>query len=454
MICGQIGVIMKTITKVSPVIDMFLNLYMLRQSVIHNFNPNVMYVNPEDWHAAINEFKNNSYKCVLGSDEPNRFMGMKIVPTHIVPRHDAIFTKEDIPKMKSLDVGELHKAIDTLKGIVTVVEDHDKRLSTLHNRIYAVEQGNKVLDNIMPDPPEASEPPVKLIVPDDITYPSSRIGINIPYLEFGDDIVSHEAWGKLSLAKNSAKRKKLENLFRVTRDEGFGIVRFWLFPSFWHNNGVYTDAMIKEAVSSVDTLGNMARAIGIKLIPTVLSFNNYDKEKIDQHGAVEPYANATHSMLLRAVARTLANFSDVIEYVDLMNEPEWMARDILKDEAHDGAIDSKRLGDTLDATNKIFQGMGLKTGIGWASLKWRGEVPHDTPLNVFDYHAYEWSIKWFPPLEALGRDLYMGETHEPFSTWGKYLAQNKYKAVLLWLEKAEYRDAATLKARLKAFKSV
>jgi len=304
---------------------------------------------------------------------------------------------------------------------------------------------------------EATAAPVD--VPTDILYPAEKCGVNIPWIDFGNDIVSKPEWGKMSFATNGPKRQALHQLFAVAKEEGFSVIRFWLFPSLWHNNGVYTPEMIKEAGLSTQALCAAARAEGVTLVPTLLSFDNWSKDKVKE-GGVQPYSNNTHSMLLQAVINALAENKEVVDYVDVINEPEWSVHSIPNADPQDNmdATSPQMMSAIMQSVSSMVKGVGLKFGYGSASLKWAdsGLLPE---VDVKDWHAYEgWSTKYFPPTKIPeGSSAYIGETDVPYADWVDFFEGGRYDKVFLWLETKDYvspkgADADMLRERLRTFK--
>jgi len=280
----------------------------------------------------------------------------------------------------------------------------------------------------------------------DILYPSEQCGVNIPWVEFGNDIVSKPEWGKSSFANAHSKVETLFKLFSDAKHEGFDTIRFWLFPSLWHNNGVYTPEMVDEAAESVELLCDVAREAGVLLVPTILSFDNYSIEK-ESHGGSQPFSNRTHHLLLDRVAGVFSNNQDVLDYIDLINEPEWSTTGILSADPNPkmATVDARVMRSVIKQTQDIFMSHGLtKLGYGAASLKWSNSQLLNN-VAVKDFHSYEgWSTQFFPPTGVMpGSGFYMGETDTPYSQWGEFFAENRYEKVFLWLELGDYIDENT-----------
>ena len=284
----------------------------------------------------------------------------------------------------------------------------------------------------------------------DVLYDPDRCGVNIPYIHFGNDILSKPEWNRMSLSKDSEKRRLLAELFTITKEEGFSTVRFWLFPSFWH--GVdYTSPLVKEEVrDSIQILCDAAYEADVTLIPTLLSFNNWDHDKV-QWGAQDP-ADIPYTFY-RVVLEQLGSYGDVINYVDLINEPEWVMSDIPNADPHSPTAPFNRgtFQQLMSTLEHMCDEEGLEYGYGLASRKW-----HDAGIlkegDVRDYHNYMWSQKWFPAEEAKGTGLYMGETDVPYSEWEKFFKGDKYAMVMGWFEPKEYRTGDVWRTTLKQFK--
>ena len=290
-------------------------------------------------------------------------------------------------------------------------------------------------------PPEPEPEPEPTIL-----YPPEKCGVNIPWVEFGNDIVSKPEWGKTSLANSHTKVETLFELFSDAKSEGFNTIRFWLFPSLWHNGGMYTDEMVEEAVESVQTLCGVARDVEVELVPTILSFDNYSIAK-EAHGGVQPYSNRSHHLLIDRIAGTFSDNGDVIDYIDLVNEPEWSTTGIPDATPNSKMrfVGAKQMRSAIKQTYDIFMAHGLtRLGFGSASLKWSNSQLLDG-AEVQDFHSYEgWSTEFFPPANIMpGSGFYMGETDTPYSQWGEFFADNRYEKVFLWLELGDYIDEDT-----------
>jgi len=312
--------------------------------------------------------------------------------------------------------------------------------SAMHNIQAFMNEVSETLGQEAIAPPTVA--PVVAEPASDILYPSEQCGVNIPWIEFGNDIVSKPEWGKLSLAADSGKAVITEELFTVAKEEGFDTVRFWMFPSLWHNGGVYTGDMITEAVESTRILCNAARNAGVKLVPTLLSFDNWSKDKIAQ-GGVPPYTSITHDELIRSVVDALGDNEDVIDYVDIINEPEWSVIDIPNADPNPkmDATHSVMMRTIIHNVASMLEDTNLRYGYGAASLKWKdSDLMPDA--GVRDYHAYEgWSTEYFPPVMIpANSNAYMGETDIPYSEWSTLFADNRYDKVFLWLESKDYTD--------------
>ena len=241
-----------------------------------------------------------------------------------------------------LDHKKIHDALDALKDIPVAIDDINRRMdasmsSTIELRGAIndlIIEVNDIEDRLY-EPVGVELDPVTTEIPGSGFYPPEKVGVNIPYLDFGDDIISHPAFSKLSITADESKRMKLRQLFTVAKEEGFGVIRFWFYPSLWHtdSDGVYTEAMISEAERSTQLLCDIARGVGVKLVPTLLSFNNWDKDK-DQYGAINPLGNENIMYLLERTAKKLGENRDVIEYVDVINEPEWVISDLDEADPH------------------------------------------------------------------------------------------------------------------------
>ena len=349
-----------------------------------------------------------------------------------------------------LDVGKIHQALDDLKPLVGRVKELsdetvelDRRLSALNSRVAIAGADAK--------------PTIPVPMPDyvaDANYPPDYCGLNIPWLDFGNDIVARKDWGKQSIGESAVKQEMLRGLFQVARMEGFGVIRFWMFPTLWHNKGVYTGDMIVEASESTAMLCKLAMEAKVKLVPTVLSFDNYSFEKANQHSAVIPFENSTHWKLFRESIGQLYRHKDVIDYIDVINEPEWATMDLKDGDPKPGAISKGNIEGHVKEMVTICRSLGsLPLGYGSASLKWRHEYNFSGKLEVHDHHAYEWSIPHFPPNDAAGNGLYIGECHIPYSEWGNYFANAKHDKIFLWMEKDDYRSPEYLQKFLQEFKS-
>jgi len=324
----------------------------------------------------------------------------------------------------------LHNLSAFMNEVSALVDEVDEKAN--HAGQTAVETSRQVTAMLQPTTETGT----------DILYPPEKCGVNIPWVEFGNDIVSKQEWGKLSLAADPSKAVIVEELFTVAKEEGFNTVRFWMFPSLWHNGGHYTDEMIVEAMASTHALCKAARAAGVQLVPTLLSFDNWSKEKV-AHGGVAPYTSMTHNELLKEVIVSLDNNADVIDYVDIINEPEWSVTNIPNADPNPkmDATTSAMMRAIIQNVALMLKDTDLRYGFGSASLKW-----HDSNLlanaDVVDYHAYEgWSTEYFPPAMVLANsNTYMGETDIPYSEWGTFFADDRYAKVFFWLESKDYTD--------------
>ena len=238
-----------------------------------------------------------------------------------------------------LDHKKIHDALDALKALPLAIGDINRRMEAdtlelrgaINDLIIEV---NDIEDRLY-EPVGVELDPVTTEIPGSGFYPPEKVGINIPYLDFGDDIISHPAFSKRSIAADESKRMKVRQLFTVAKEEGFGVIRFWFYPSLWHtdSDGVYTEAMISEAERSTEILCDIARGVGVKLVPTLLSFNNWDKDK-DQYGAINPLGNENIMHLLERTIIKLGEYAELIEYVDVINEPEWVISDLEDADPH------------------------------------------------------------------------------------------------------------------------
>lgn len=323
---------------------------------------------------------------------------------------------------------------DLLNDNISLSEE----ISVIQERLGALEMArNNPVPIPLPDP----------VITDQL-YQSSKVGVNIPYLDFGNDIIGKPEWNKKSLAQDPAKVVKLDQLFRIAKEEGFGTVRFWLFPSLWH--GVYDNAKVQEAEISINRLLSVAENAGVKLIPTLLSFNNWDKEK-DQYGAIDPLGMG--GVFYHDIINALSSGSDVIDYVDLINEPEWALHDIPRADPNGAvkAVSSENLRVLLNNLSLMCDDAGLRSGYGSASVKWKDAnlLPQ---ADVTDYHNYNWSERWFSADEIDGHDLVMGETDIPYRDWDVFLHMNKFRLVMGWFEPNDYRTPEVFRAMLQQYK--
>jgi len=348
-------------------------------------------------------------------------------------------------RKEKLDIGAMHRALEALKPLINRVAELSNENLKIFEELESLQAGR---DLTLPAPAPA---PV-VGTDNDVRYDPLRCGLNIPWLDFGNDIVGRKDWGKKSLAHSEDKRTMLRNLFIVALQEGFGVIRFWMLPTLWHGReGLYTHEQIAEAKNSTAILCEIARDVGVKLVPTILSFDNYSEEKILNNDAFYPFANNTHVELVSGIASELSDNHDVIDFVDIMNEPEWATRDLEGGDPKPGAIDKVMVMRDMRIISDMFRKeSNLPIGYGSASLKWRGQ--YGTHYDVRDFHAYDWSIPHFPPVEASGNNLYMGETHLPYADWEELFKDRKYSKIFLWLEKHDYRNTKTLQAKLRIFK--
>jgi len=278
----------------------------------------------------------------------------------------------------------------------------------------------------------------------DILYGPDKCGVNIPWMDFGNDIVG---WGdKLSLSQSESKTLQLQEYFHIVKEEGFNTVRFWLFPSLWH--GDY-NTHIGEATDSIHLLCSIADSAGVKLIPTVFSFNNYDWDK--SQWSVPP--SQVPMEFFDGCIKAFGGWRHVIDYMDLINEPEWVLHDIPNSDPHGKGrnIPKSQMVPYLNTVSAMCVRAQLPYGYGSASRKWE-EAGLLTGQQVVDHHNYAWSEKWFPATEAEGTNLVMGETDIPFSEWGRFLEGGKYRLVMAWLEPQDYRTADVLRDTLKTIK--
>jgi len=351
-------------------------------------------------------------------------------------------------RKEKLDIGAMHKALEALKPLINRVDELSHENIKIFEELESLQAGR--------DPTLAVPAPAPAPAPapdNDMLYPPHQSGLNIPWLEFGNDIIGRKDWGKKSLATSQEKRSLLHDLFFTAKQEGFGIIRFWLLPSLWHGSkGEYSRDQISEAVNSTATLCDIARDVGVTLIPTMLSFDNYSEEKANNEDAVYPFTHESHNILFKAIVEVLTDNSDIIEFVDLLNEPEWATEDLEGGDPKPGAIKRTVMMQHMRRLASMFRSeSNMKIGYGSASLKWRGHFGNFT--DVHDFHAYDWSLPHFPPADASGKNLYMGETHIPYKDWADLFKDEKYKAVLLWLEKDQYRSVKKLRETLQTFKA-
>jgi len=73
--------------------------------------------------------------------------------------------------------------------------------SAMHNIQAFMNEVSETLGQEAIAPPTVA--PVVAEPASDILYPSEQCGVNIPWIEFGNDIVSKPEWGKLSIAADS-----------------------------------------------------------------------------------------------------------------------------------------------------------------------------------------------------------------------------------------------------------
>ena len=300
-------------------------------------------------------------------------------------------------------------------------------------------------------------------IPDDVAGPIDRAGaplaaadlfygINIPYINYGNDILGK--WDHKPLSKDSAKRKKLLDLFRTAREEGFAVVRFWFFPTFWHDD--YND--MSTIKTSIDVLFQIAQTADVKLVPTITSFNAFDKEK-DEFGRLDPIeflSSATGSQLIQTLRMCFDKHKGNIMHIDLINEIEWAITDIPdadpnRKDLH--VIDMYKALKLIDLLKKAVPS-SCDYILGSASLKW-SKFAEKIGHRCVDFHAYEgWSIDYFPPLEkgkeyadSFDADMYMGETDVPVRYWEQY--REVYKSVFLWAEPDNYKDSTQFREFLR-----
>lgn len=335
-----------------------------------------------------------------------------------------------------------------LKKILSRLDSIDERLSNL-------EQKGCLLKSLPIDTATAVQVGDPAIVADDgvdVTTDRSGAplepvdafyGINIPYLDYGNDILSK--WGKKTLSSKE-KSDQLLDLFKTVREEGFAVVRFWLFPTFWHSD--YTD--INQIRSSMEVLFSTASAAGVKLVPTITSFNAFDRDK-DQHSRMNPIAflqSRDGKTLMHELKNAFHTWHSVIEHVDLVNELEWAITDIPDADPNRSKLHTITAVQALELIGSLRKAIpdNVHFTCGSASLKW-AEFYSTIGVDIADFHAYEgWSIDYFPPLEK-GHDfkqshkhlgMVMGETDVPIRYWEQY--RDVYRAVFLWAEPKNYYD--------------
>ena len=349
-----------------------------------------------------------------------------------------------------LDHKKIHDALDALKALPLAIGDINRRMEAdtlelrgaINDLIIEV---NDIEDRLYE--PDTEERPVGVEL-DPVTteiagtgfWPSEKVGINIPYLDFGDDIISHPAFSKRSIATDLSKANKIRELFTVAKEEGFGVIRFWFYPNLWHTDsrsGSYTEAMIREAESSTKILCDIAREVGVKLVPTLLSFNNWDKDK-DQYGAINPLGNENIIHLLERTIMKLSEYGDVIEYVDVINEPEWVISDLDEADPHfttSNVQGKASVSSLIIRLYAICSRNNLLSTYGSASRKWDNQLPNG---DFKDYHNYAWSETYFPAAWAEGNGHVMGETLTSYSQWGEWFQGGKYNLIMYWLEPDDY----------------
>ena len=356
-----------------------------------------------------------------------------------------------------LDHKKIHDALDALKALPLAIGDINRRIdSSESDTMQLKESVNDLINDLIIDVGDLSgrldlldteERPIGVEL-DPVTteiagtgfWPSEKVGINIPYLDFGDDIISHPAFSKRSIAADLSKVTKIRELFTVAKEEGFGVIRFWFYPSLWHTDnrdGSYTEAMISEAEASTEILCDIAREVGVKLVPTLLSFNNWDKDK-DQYGAINPLGNENIIHLLERTIIKLGKYGDVVKYVDVINEPEWAISDLEDADPHFSTSNVQGQASVSSLMIRLYSicsRNNLPSTYGSASRKWDNQLPDG---DFKDYHNYAWSETYFPAAWAEGGSHVMGETLFPYSSWGEWFQGGKYNLIMYWLEPNDY----------------
>ena len=291
--------------------------------------------------------------------------------------------------------------------------------------------------------------PVQLLLKGEKGHLPFIKGVNLPWLSYGGDFGAN-AWNPDGGVAQPANREKLRRIFLEISQNGFHVVRWFLFCD--GRAGIrFTKSGTPNGVephfsADIDAALELAAEFGLRIIFVLFDFLWFGKATMVNGVQVQGHGNAIRSnykqqALRRRVLKPLLvryGASPVILAWDIINEPEWATsgydekvsgrtlsfltmRRFIKKTAHLVHRHTRQLA-TVGLGNACGLPLAVDTGLDFYQVhwydKWEAKAPLERPVSEWD----------------LGRPLLLGE----FPTRN---SQRQPQAIVAAAEKSGYCGA-------------
>jgi hypothetical protein len=243
------------------------------------------------------------------------------------------------------------------------------------------------------------------------------LGVNYAWHDFGADFGGLEQW---SLGGVSGSQDAVSSELQQMKTNGVSVVRWWMFPDF-RGDGVQFDAnddptgLSAEAVSDIQAALSLAKANGLYIVFTVLSFDGFRPTKTDSGIQIRGITQLVQDParrgklvdnVVRAAAKAAADSPDADRLLgwDVINEPEWAVQATGsndQDFSPNDELDPVSLDDMKALINESLTALEQETpsalrSVGWAAAKWSWAFSDVTNVNFNQPHIYGWVNQYWP----------------------------------------------------------
>lgn len=261
-------------------------------------------------------------------------------------------------------------------------------------------------------------------------------GISYAWRDFGADFGGIEQWSQQGVSTNP---NPFANDFRVMREHGISVVRWWMFPDF-RSDGLLFNADDDVVGLGTTTLDDVRKALELAdqndlyLMFTIFSFDNFRPSRVSYDvyiPSIQPLVvdNSRRRSMIDNLVRPVAQTVEQSPYRrrmiawDVINEPEWAVTGPSlygPDQDFDPnpelqAVTHQQMEVFInEVANALREESTALITVGGAAMKWKNAWSN-VDTDFYQLHIYDWINTYWPYdqsptfYELTDKPLVMGE---------------------------------------------